>query len=297
MKNNFFILFFAITVLLLSACETINLNHSSGRYYAPTIFVNGQEEETMLTTDFASLDIVPQSDGTVNISLQYRGPDYLTNYGIYYISAFHVTFSGISCEKNEPCAILNGEDQEAELFYDYVVDYENKGHSSIVRKFNINGSLCKTERNISNITLSSVIFDKTISITLAGMTPVESEAEFGIEGYPSWDAELVYRRYFVNNTNHSVEVRHSGNIGGPLALAAGEKGYILLSYEGGYYSLTFDDGRSSVHMPEEARFHYTGLPVEVKEQPYLFFNYGGIFYNIRYNCTYAITQEVYDAAE
>lgn len=274
-----------------------------GRYYAPTIFVNGQEHETMLTTDFATLDIIQKGDGTADVSVLFQGPEAYYD-GIFTITSFQVNLSGISCEGNNSSIVLNGNNIESELSYKYANRKEKNGQGSIIRNFHIEGSLDKRDRSKSNVTISSKIFDKEISFSFSQMTKVESEAEFGIQGYPGWDAELVETRFFKNNTDHTVTVEYQSNPNElsyrqEMVIAAHEKGEIIIINEGikASFVLTFDDGRISRHDATGTRYEYTGLPFEVVEKPYISFNYGHIYYNISYKCTYTITPEIYEAAQ
>lgn len=317
MKRVIYLIAIASLIQFVQACERASVpkvpdeNDSAisqevyGRYYAPTIYVNGQEQETMLTTVFGALDINKSDNGTVAMALQYKGLDIQVGYGIYYITDFQVNLPGVPCENNGPLASLNGNDIEGRLDYSYVMHNGSKGNGSITRRFHIEGSVDKTDRSKSTVTISAVIIDKAISISLSQVTPNEADAEFGIMGYPSWNAELIHAmRTFINNTEHSFTVEHqvasmrSENLG---TISPGTSGKVFLLDEDdcpiASYILTFDDGRVSRHAFEDTHFSYAGLPVEVIDKPFLSFNSGQISYDINYVCTYTVTPEVYENAE
>ena len=274
-----------------------------GRYYAPTIYVNGQEQETMLTTVFATLDITKRDNGKVDMSLQFKGPD-SPRRGLFSITGFQVSLHEVSCDDNGTLASFNGSDIEGQLSYTYNSLDNPNGQGSITRRFNIEGSVDKTDRSKSTVTISSVIIDKNISISLSQVTPNETEAEFGKVGYPIYVSEILHaQRTFVNNTEHSFTVEHQvasmkpQNLG---TISPGTSGKVFLLDEDDFpiasYILTFDDGRVSRHAFEDT-FSYAGLPVEVIDKPFLSFNSGQISYDINYVCTYTVTPEVYENAE
>ena len=274
-----------------------------GRYYAPTIYVNGQEQETMLTTVFATLDITKRDNGKVDMSLQFKGPD-SPRRGLFSITGFQVSLPEVS-DDNGTLASFNGSDIEGQLSYTYNSLDNPNGQGSITRSFNIEGSVDKTDRSKSTVTISSVIIDKNISISLSQVTPNETEAEFGKVGYPICVSEILHaQRTFVNNTEHSFTVEHqvaslrSENLG---TISSGKSNKVFLLDEDdcpiASYILTFDDGRVSRHAFEDTHFSYAGLPVEVIDKPFLSFNSGQISYDINYVCTYTVTPEVYENAE
>ena len=299
---NKFIIYSLLSLAGVCSCQKSWFG-ATGQYYAPTIFVNGQEEESMLTTVFASLDITPKGNGSVDISIDFRGGDYYRGGGLLSVTGFQVNLPGVTWEEQGTSAIFSGKDIEAELSYTTRDARNLLGQGSIVRKFQIDGTVDKRDQSKSTVTVSSVIFDKVFSISLSQITANQSDAEFGKMGYPSFEAEVIHaNRVFVNDTDHRVIVEHIYPFSNEekTTITAKGKGTVLLfddeDNKPSYYLLSFDDGRQSRHDAEETRFYYNGLPVQVMEQPLLFCNYGQICYDINYNCTYTITPEIFNAA-
>lgn len=276
------------------------------RFYVPTILVNGQSSPTMLTTVFATLDLKNKGEGTLDISFQYKGLDYCYGGSGLGIAEFRVDIRDVPYEPDGSCYKFASDALDGVL--SYLTTDITQGWNSLSLSFSLSGLADRTDRSQSSIILSTIILDKERSITLSEMTAIESEAEFGRLGYPSvvGGGGVHARRVFVNQTNLGVSVGHQSGFyeyEEKVYLEAGETKSAFLQDEediqGAYYGLRFEDGRYSQHefiyMGE--KYHYAGLPVLVISKPFLRYNKGQICYDVNYNCTYTITQDVYDAAE
>ena len=300
MKN----LFIVFLLVLLCGCHVIPQSQTTGdRYYAPTNYIPGLEWETMLTTQFATFDITPHGELS-DISFSFKGKDG----GPFSIDEFRIDITDVPCDKKGRVYLLMGDAIPGVVSYSMVTDYHGgKRAGSVNRNFNISGSVDKKNPSGSTVTFTSKIFEKNISLSVQNLTSKQSEAEFGQQGYPGFevDGKISATHFFINNTGHNVTVQYAlpNDIPGlrhSINIKAGESGNMVLldeeEYPNASFILIFDDGRQSRHIAGENRFEYSGLPSEIIEHPFLFFNYGIIYYDRNYDCTYTITQELYDNA-
>lgn len=298
MRNNIVILLIMATVLI-SCCRRVDLPGS--RYYAPSNFILGLESETMLWTEFATMDITPHGEtADVVFSFKAKDVDHL-----FVVKDFIFEIPGISIERNGSVYSLNGEDIMGVVSYS-ILCYEDKTlikkTGSINRKFNVKGFLNQKESMNSTVSFTTTILERPLALSLNNLTVDESKAEFGKPGYPEMSGGYMNtNRVFMNNSGHNVAIRYlvgTDLYNQTVTIEAGGTDRFIVAEEidlpNSSFILTFDDGRVSIHPKSEKRFEYTGLPIEVKETPFLFFNSGLIYYfEDDHTCTYIITPDVY----
>lgn len=299
------VLVILVIAISVSSCQD-NQQEDFERFYVPTILVNGQSSPTMLTTLFATLDLKKKDESAMDISFYYKGRDYCYGGGRFGIAEFKVDICDVPFETEGSCYKFDSDVLGGVL--SYLTTDNKQGWKSFDRSFHFSGLADKSNRALSSIVLSTRILDKERSITMSEMTATESEAEFGKNGYPGviGGGGVHAERIFVNQTNLGVSVGHQSGFyeyEEKVYLAAGETKSAFLyddeDIQGAYYGLRFDDGRYSKHdiIFEEDKYHYSGFPVEIISKPILFYNMGQICYDVYYDCTYTINQEVYDNAE
>ena len=264
-------------------------------YYVPDNYILGLNEETMLTTEFSTLQI-KLSNATADISYCFNGRSVSNNS----IGEFGIDLSGVPIESYGDCCSFNGKDIIGVISYTMGREKDKK-EGTISRSFRISGTLYATSTNHSTVSFTSRIFDRELTLSLNNLTANKSKAEFGKEGYPGREIDRISAvRLFVNDTGHTVTIEHEGNNVSKLDIKSNESGRFILpdeeDYPGKSFVLTFDDGKVSRHLYEGSGFQYVDLPLTVKEEPWLFFNYGTINYLINYICTYTITPEIYAKA-
>lgn len=288
--------------------KTNTEENAYGRYYAPTNYILGQEQ-TMLSTAYATLDVIP-SNGKADIVFCFK--DSFSDMNS--IDQFTFEFSSVQFQQNGSVGSFNEESVEGVISYTMGIGFEQRKSGAIIRDFAISGMVDKSNPANSKVLFTSKILDRILTLSLENMTSDESAAVFGNQGYPDGGGEIMTdtKRVFVNDSGHDVTVRHESS-GNPDCFIADIKAgmsavYYLFdeddipSTKQPAYVLIFDDGRVSTHEhagvlnPREKRLEYSGLPIEVKSIPFLSFECGHIYYEIRYNCTYTITREIYDEA-
>lgn len=297
-----FIWLFLFFIIVLDGCQQFPKGEKLIRYYAPTNFVSGVAMETMLTTEFASVDIRPHGN-TAELSFHYKGPGGEVGYSI---DEFVLEFSGIPFETNGPVRSFNSDNTTGDISYtiDNHNNYQKKG--SLTRSFIVSGTIDDTDPSHSSITFTSAIFNEQFTLSLQNITNKESAAEFGKEGYtygPIISDRISANRLFVNNTGHIVTVGHEGGSFSYRDFVTIKAGYsdkiTMIDAEevpDASYTFKFDDARISHHKATDKPYEYSGIPVDVKELPFLSFDAGIIMYDKNYDVTYTITPEIYEHA-
>ena len=288
---------------IITNAETVN----GVVFYAPENYILGLQEETMLTTEFATLKI-EFNDTAAVIQFTFKGLEM----DPFSIGAFQIVVLDTPYERQSTTYSFNCKGVSGAVSYTMVTGYHNeRTQGIIIRDFDICGSVDVADSSNSSISFTSLLLNKELTLCLQNITLEESDAEFGKIGYPCREIELMSdaKRLFNNYSGHDVTIRHesSANPYHELGLIqdGGSNNFDLFDSEDrlGAYILTFDDGKVSRHQqdgttrPRVKCFEYVGLPVEVIEIPYLSFNYGVIYYELGYLCTYTITPEVYQSGD
>ena len=297
-----YIWLFLFTIIVLGGCQQLPKGGKLIRYYAPTNFVLGEEMETMLTTEFACVDIRPYGN-TAELSFRYKGPEDAAGYSI---NEFVLKFSDIPFETNESVLSFNCDIITGDISYtiDNHRNYQKKG--ALTRSFKVSGTIDETSPSHSSITFTSAIFDEQLTLSLQNITNKESAAVFGKDGYtfgPIISDRISANRLFVNNTGHTVTVGHESDFFSYqdlVTINSGSSGIItLIDAEEGpnaSYTFKFDDAKISYHNATGKPYEYSGIPVDIKDLPFLSFDAGIMIYDKNYDVTYTITPEIYEQA-
>ena len=188
-------------------------------------------------------------------------------------------------------------------YYDDKKELNNKT-GQITRSVDVSGLIHQTNPSRSSVSITSTILNKELTLSLQNLTTNKKKAQFGQLGYPSRDGGFINtERRFKNESGHVVTVFYSGLKGwrqSEVTIKPGDTGKYsmieIIDVPGSFFLLTFDDGKVSKHTKSEKPFDYSGLPLEIADTPFLYFNYGRIYYMDDHVCTYTVTPEIYDNA-
>lgn len=284
---------FLLSLAVVSGCN--KTNWQTERFFCPANYVLGQENETMLWTEYATLDITTQGK-TADLLFSFKGKDIEDSFTI---PEFVFEIRNVSRKTDGGKYSIEGSGLRGVVTYT-----KSKKTESIIRSFNLSGILNLKNPSLSNVTISAEFLDRLITLSLKNLTQKESEAEFGKQGYPSWSGGMLNtKRIFANNSGHDVSVGYQAGSfvnDNPVFIKSGTVGKFVMievfDTHDSSFVLTFDDGRVSKHTKNENRFEYNGLPAEIKPAPFLSFNSGIIYFEDNYDITYTITSEIYAGA-
>lgn len=291
------ITYYLIAIILLIGCQ--KANRPAGKYYAPANYVLGQEEETRLWTELATLDIT-QCDETADIVFFYKGKTLPER---TLIEEFVIEIHGVQFEKDRHSCTLSGNDIEGVVSYSKV-NYDNKKEvGSITKSFDISGHVHSNDPSQSDIIITATYLHHPLTLSIQNLTTSKTKAKFGLSGrsYPT-GGETNTKRVFINDSGHDVTISYHTDdyLTKKLEITSGNTGtYTLFDFyesKDSFFILTFDDGRVSKHFVTENRFEYTDLIPEVQDDSYLSFDLGLIEYNTALVCYYTITPEIYSNA-
>ena len=254
----------------------------------------------MLTTEFATMDIKSHGN-TADLVFSYKGPGFE---GDYTVDEFAFELSDIPYETEGSERSFNSDNITGVISYSLVYNKDNQKQGTLTRAFSVSGAIDKANPSNSSVTFTATVFDKQLTLLLRNIVTKQSDAEFGKQGYPI--APIIDRisakRLFLNNSGHDVTVGHEAAFSSYrdfVTIKAGSSDrLILLDGEDikAAYTFKFDDGRISRHTSTEKPYEYTGIPVDVKERPFLYFDAGIIHYDKNYDVSYIITPEIYEHA-
>ena len=295
-------LFCVLIALSLISCQ--KFDEDPKVYYAPNNYILGVEDETMLTTEYATLNITPRGEAA-DILFSFKGMevDIAST-----IAQFDIEVSGIACTRNGRQYSLEGNGIESVMTYTmrYYDDKKeiNIKTGQITRSVDVSGLIHQTNPSRSSVSITSTILNKELTLSLQNLTTNKKKAQFGQLGYPSRDGGFINtERRFKNESGHVVTVFYSGLKGwrqSEVTIKPGDTGKYsmieIMDVPGSFFLLTFDDGKVSKHTKSEKPFDYSGLPLEIADTPFLYFNYGRIYYMDDHVCTYTVTPEIYDNA-
>ena len=290
--KTYHLLFVILPAVLICGCQKIG--QPVQKYYAPNNYILGQEEETMLWTDYATLEVTPYY-GTADVVFSFKGrkvPDVT-------VEDFDLDIPGVFCEQDGQSYIFYGECVEGTITYTREYYDENKmlrkKTGSLTREFSISGTVYTSDPSKSSVTITATVLDKPISLSIQNITSNRLKASFGQPGYPSYTGGVLNgKMMFINDSGHGVTVQHSDFRGKAKISPGGSGGLSVLETSlNCYFTFTFDDGRVYKSMLITPPYGYEGLSYEIKPTPFISFNSGLIHYEDDHVCYYTITPELY----